>query len=251
MAGALGWSPSKVSRIEHGSVKATTTDIRRLLDLYEVAAGDRPALLALARQGAQLGWWHEYSDVLPEAFGSFVDLEAEASAISNYEQSDIPGLLQTEDYARAQLRAGQFTDSDAEIERRVEARIARQDLLYREHPPRLVFVLDESAVRRLVGGAEVMRKQLQQLIDFSSMLTVMIGVVPYSAGAHAAPISFALFDFDGEDPTVVYCGLLGGSLYVEKPEAIAMYRAAFEAVLAAACSPAESARLLATIAKEM
>lgn len=251
MARALGWHPSKLSRIEHGETRTTTTDVRKLLDLYDADEQERTGLVALTREAGLPGWWHEYNSVLPRDFGSFIDLEREATVISTYETADVPGLLQTEPYARAQLRAGRFTDSDEEIERRVEARMARQELLNRRHPPRMRFVMNEGAVRRLVGGAKVMRGQLARLIEIGGSLMTSVAVVPYVAGAHAATVSFALFDFDGDDPPIVYSELLGSSVYVEKPEAVTLYRAAFDDVLAAALSPVESAALMADIEKEL
>lgn len=245
------WSTSKISRLENGTNKPSSSDVRRLLDYYDVADEDRPAMMALCREAQQLGWYHEYNDVLPEGFGAFVDLEQHATLINTWEESRIPGLLQTETYARCQLRSGLISDEE-EIDRRIEARMARQEIFTRAPcPPRMRFVFGEAAIHQQVGCAEVMHRQLAQLLDISDRLTVSLGVVPFSAGPHAAMVGFTLFEFDAEeDPPTGYVELLTGSVYVERSDSVAMYRAAFENASAAALSPAESARLIEAKMKE-
>lgn len=240
------WSKSKLSRLETGMSKPSSTDIGRLLDYYGVSrdSGERRELMALCREAQQLGWYHEYTDVLPERFNEFIDQEEQAAAIDTWEEARLPGLLQTSDYARAQLRGGLIVDEE-EIERRVEARIARQEIFERTPAPRMRFVVGEAAIRQQVGGPGVMHEQLKHLLKVADRLGVSLGVVPFTAGPHAAIVSFTLFDFDAEeDPPTAYVELLTGSVYVEKPEGVAMYRAAFDSVNAAALSPAESVKLI-------
>lgn len=251
VAARFNWSQSKVSRIEVGRQKAKPPDVRRLLDLYEVTGDEREALVTLAREAQQEGWWHQYSRVLPEDFGSFIDLEHEAAFIGWVEQNSVPGLIQTEDYVRAQLRTGDEATDDDDVERRVDARMGRQTILRRDRPPKLQFVIDEGVTRRLVGGRTVMRAQLQRLLDVADMLNVSLQVMSFEAGAHHSPGSFVLFDFEDDDPSVVYASLLGSSVYVEKVRAIAMYRAAFIDERAASLSPAASVDRIAAVMKEL
>lgn len=250
VAAAMGWSEAKFSRIETGHQQVKHTEVRRLLDHYDVTGEGRAALMALARDAQQIGWWHEYSDVLPEGFSAFLDLEHEASSISNYEEILIPGLLQTEDYARALLRTGQVTDNDDDVERRLEARTGRQDILRREHPPQMRFVVSEAAIRQQVGGPAVLRAQLARLLELGEMLTVTLQVVPFTTNGHAATTSFVIFEFT-DDPTVVYLDLIRSSLYVEKPAAISGYVDALADDRGEALSPKASDGLIAQIMKEL
>ena len=162
-AGALEWDPSKLSRVEGLQRGIIVRDVRRLLDLYQVTdEAQREALFELARQARQRGWWQAYADVMPSEYATLIGLEAEAAEIRTYQPELVHGLLQTEDYARAVIRAGRPGDTAAEVDRRVEIRMTRQQILDRDDPPRVRVVLNEGAVRRLVGGREVMRAQLAQ-----------------------------------------------------------------------------------------
>lgn len=247
----MGWDRSMLSKIEHGERRVQPKDLRKLLDHYGADDHDRAGLIALNGETAAPNWLHEYTKDLPEDFGAFLDCERHASVISEYSQIHIPGLLQTPEFARVQMRSSQLTDSDEEIESRLEARMARQAILDREHPPRVRWVLEESAIRRLVGGPDVMRDQLAHVLDIADRLTNSLVVVRYAAGTHAAATSsFVMFDFDQEDPTVVYHELLTSSVYIDRQQATARYQAAFESALTAALSPAETKRLIETVMKE-
>jgi len=159
VARRLEWSPSKVSRIETGQSRVQTGDVRDLLEVYGITDETTcDALVQLAREARRRGWWTRYSDVLGS--GTYVGLEAEASALHTYESMFIPGLLQTEDYARAVIRAGQARPDPETLERRVMARMARQEIFTRSDPPEIWAVLDDPVVSRPVGGADVMREQL-------------------------------------------------------------------------------------------
>ena len=160
-AAALEWDPSKLSRVEGLQRGIIVRDVRRLLDLYQVSdETQREALFELARQARQRGWWQAYADVMPSEYANLIGLEAEAAEIRTYQPELIHGLLQTEDYARAVIRSGRPGDTAGEVDRRVEIRMTRQQILDRDGPPRLRVVLNEAAVRRMVGGPDVMRAQL-------------------------------------------------------------------------------------------
>src|SRR5579859_1114077 len=175
---AIRGSHSKISRMEHGRVGFKERDIADLLTLYGVGEGsERDALLKLASGSNLPGWWQSYSDILPHWVEPYFGLEAAASFIREYELQFVPGLLQTEAYARAVIRLGTSASED-EVARRAEARISRQELLRRDHPPKLWAVLDESALRRAIGGAEVMREQLRHLIDMCDHPAVTLQILP-------------------------------------------------------------------------
>ena len=186
-AGALEWDPSKLSRVEGLQRGIIVRDVRRLLDLYQVT-GDagREALFELARQAKQRGWWQAYADVLPSEYADLIGLEAEAAEIRTYQPELIHGLLQTADYARAVIRAGRPGDTAADVGRRVELRMTRQQILDRDDPPRLRVIVNEAAVRRVTGGPDVMRAQLAALAAERERSNVTVQVLPFTAGEHPA-----------------------------------------------------------------
>src|SRR5690348_14301687 len=164
-AGVIRGSHSKISRMEHGRVGFKERDIADLLTMYGVTDGDeREALLNLAREANTPGWWQGYSDILPHWVEPYFGLEAAASFVRNFELQFVPGLLQTEDYARSLIRLGNLPSED-DILRRVQARISRQEILRRQEPPRVWAVLDQAALVRPIGGRAVMRAQVSHLID--------------------------------------------------------------------------------------
>src|SRR6516162_5559143 len=195
-------SHSKISRMEHGRVGFKERDIADLLTMYGVTDGDeREALLKLAREANTPGWWQGYSDILPHWVEPYFGLEAAASFIRNYELQFVPGLLQTEGYARALIRLGNAATED-DVMRRAEARLSRQEILSRETPPRLWAVMDEGALRRSIGGKAVMREQLR----------------PFQIGAHPAMGGpFTILRFSEPDlRDVVYIEQLTSALYLDK-----------------------------------
>lgn len=177
----LECSASKISRIETGHVGVTPRDARDMLELYGVRGDEQEALVQLAREARKRGWWHAYNEVFT---GAFVGLEADASSLRAFQALLVPGLLQTERYARAVIHAMRPDAADAEIERRVAARMTRQRLLSDPSPPEYWAVVDEAVLRRVVGGAEVMAEQLGRLADVAQLPHVTIQVVPFGAGAH-------------------------------------------------------------------
>src|ERR1039458_1718137 len=185
-AEAIRGSHSKISRMEHGRVGFKERDVGDLLTLYGVTdTEERAALLNLAREANTPGWWHTYSDILPAWLEAYVGLEAAASVLRTYEVQLVPGLLQTEEYARALIRQGSAA-SEEEIARRGELRGSRQEILRRPDAPQLWAVVDEGALRRPVGSTEVIRGQLKHLIEVADHPAVTLQVLPFQVGAHAA-----------------------------------------------------------------
>jgi transcriptional regulator with XRE-family HTH domain len=231
-ATSIRGSHSKISRIEHGRVGFKERDIADLLTLYGVGPGDeREALLNLAREANTPGWWQGYSDILPHWVEPYFGLEAAASSIREYELQFVPGLLQIEEYARAVIRLGTVTSED-EVHRRARARMSRQEILNRENPPKLWAVLDEGALRRIIGGPQVMRAQLEHLIDMCDHPAVTLQILPFSAGAHRAMGGpFTILRYTEPDlRDVVYIEQLTSALYLDKPTEVDSYLEVIEEV---------------------
>jgi transcriptional regulator with XRE-family HTH domain len=250
---AIRASHSKISRIETGRVGFKDRDIVDLLTLYGVTEEQECAAMRdLARRANAAGWWHDYSDVLPSWFEAYVGLEEAASQVRAYEVQFVPGLLQTEDYARAVTLLGHAGAPAAEIDRRVRLRMARQDVLARPAPPNVWFVLDEAVLRRSLGSAAVMRDQLRHLLTMAERPNLTIQVVPFDAGGHAAaggPFSILRFA-DPDLPDVVYLEQLTSALYLDKPEALRSYLLVMDQLCMKAATPADSARMIAKILRK-
>ena len=242
----LEWANSTLFRIETGRTKPQPRSVRELLGLYGVTGPEKEGLIQLAREARQPGWWHSFRDVLPNPYEVFIGLEAEASSIRWFEPLMVPGLLQTPDYARAMIRGGPQELDPAEIDRRVEVRMARQGILARQDRPRLWVVLDEAALHRIVGGAETMHQQLAHLVTLSDQGKTTIQVLPFNAGAHAGTTGpFVLLQFaDPVDPDVVYLETIPEGLYLEGPNDIQAFMLAFDRLLAAALHPDDSISLI-------
>jgi transcriptional regulator with XRE-family HTH domain len=253
VAEAMEWSRARVSRIETGKVLPRSYDVRNLLDLYDVHGEERERLLQLARDARrQTGWWYSYLDVMPEGFDMFVVLESEASSIRTYEPQVIPGLLQTEAYARAVFEARE-SDTTEEIDRLIEVRMERQVVLTRDDPPEFWAILSEAALRARVGSDVVMRDQLGHLVAASKIPGLAIQVIPLSRGAHPAMSSgpFVVLGFsDPDDSDIVRLETLTGGAYVEDESAIARYTLIYDHLRAAALPPKESRALISSVARE-
>jgi transcriptional regulator with XRE-family HTH domain len=252
VAGKLKWPGSKISRIENRQVGISTRDLRRLLDLYQVEdRAYREQLLEMARRATERGWWQSYSGLLP-ALGNLIGLEAEAATIRVYEPELVPGLLQTADYARAVIRAGYQADTMEEIDRRVEIRLERQEVLTRADPPppKVSVVLNEAVLARRVGGPEVMRAQLEHLMRERDRANIVIQVLPFSGGEHPAMVGpFTMLTFlDPADPGVVNVENVLGALALEQPEEIRAYEEVWSALQARAVSPDDSRAVIKTYA---
>jgi len=233
-------SHSKISRMEHGRVGFKERDVADLLTLYGVTDGEeRAALLNLARDSNTPGWWHAFSDILPTWLEPYVGLEAAASIMRTYQIQWVPGLLQTEGYARALLRTGYPGVSDEEIGRRGELRISRQEILGRPGAPQLWAVIDEGALRRPMGGREVMREQLQHLIKMAEHPAVTIQILPFGVGGHSGGGGpFTILRFAEPDlQDVIYIEQLTSALYLDKPAEVDRYLEVMEQL----CLQAEAA----------
>jgi transcriptional regulator with XRE-family HTH domain len=241
-------SRSKISRVEHGRVGFKERDVADLLTLYGVTDEQvHRRMLGLAQQANSPGWWARYGDVLPDWFETYVGLEQATSLIRTYELQFVPGLFQTREYARAVTVLGNRAASAEDIERRVSLRMSRQQILTRaDSVPRVWAVIDESALRRPLGGREVMRAQLQHLIELTESPQVTLQIMPFDRGGHsAAGGSFAILRFAESDlPDIVYIEQLTGALYLDRPEEIDHYREVMNSLSAEAETPAESERQL-------
>jgi transcriptional regulator with XRE-family HTH domain len=250
----LECSASKISRVETGRVSVSPRDVRDMLSLYGVDPQRLDSLVQLARESRQKGWWHAYSDTIQPRFATYVGLEDAASEIRTYEVNLVPGLLQTEDYARSVISAGNLTSSPEAAERWVALRMARQPMLLSGHnPPQLWAVLDEAVLHRTVGGPGLMRLQLEHLVDVASRPNVAVQVIPYSAGAHPGMGKpFVILSFpERADPDVIYLEDLTSTLYLEDVDEVDRYNVLFNHLRATALSFEESAALMTSVAKEL
>jgi transcriptional regulator with XRE-family HTH domain len=242
VAEKLECSPSKVSRMETGHRGASARDIRELCDLYDVDDEQRQHLMTLASEGKQRAWWSPLG--LP--YSTYVGLEAEADSISDFGLGTLPGLLQTPDYARAVVRAVAPQLPPDVVEQRVNGRIARQQALTSDDPPRFEAVIDESVLRRVVGGPAVMAEQLSRLLEVSGYPNVSLRVIPYEAGAlPAVNNKFILLRFDTPAiPDVVFVEGLTGDLYLDDPEDVEEYSMTFSSLLELAASDSETREII-------
>lgn len=254
-AEAIPTSASTVRRMERpeGGLKAVT--VKAALMAYGITdPAEIAAFLNLARDASTPGWWHGYDDVLPAWFGTAVGLEEAAAMIRSYDPQWLPGLLQTPDYARAAVRTGFPDAAEEEIERRVELRLARQQILDRPSPPRLWAVIDEAALRRPAAttGPQVMRDQIGKLIEAAAQPNVTLLILPFSAGLHPAMYGpVRLFRFGAEQPDIVCCESPTGAQYLDKPAETARYVQILDRASAQAAPPADTPATLTQIRKEI
>ncbi|MGQ0772969.1 MAG: helix-turn-helix domain-containing protein [Pseudonocardiales bacterium] len=239
-------------RIETARARPQLRTLATLLTLYGVEAEQRDYLTILCRDAAEQGWLRPYHSDLPEQYTAYISFEAEAAGVRNYESMFIPGLLQTEDYARAVIRGVLPMASPQKIDDRVQARIERQQVLTKDSPLKLWAIVDEAALRRLVGGAEVMRAQLRHLLDSTSSPHITFQVIPYGAGAHAGmPGAFVVMDFtDPMDTDLIHIDSMAGDLFLESDADIKRYNFIFDNLRAIALSPDSSATQIAEVANE-
>ena len=240
----LECSASKISRIETGHVGVTPRDVRDMLEVYGVDDDEREALVQLAREARKKGWWHAYNEVFT---GSFVGLESDASFLHTHQALLVPGLLQTEAYTRAVIRAIRPDSAEDDVELRVRARINRQKLITEEsNPPEYWAVLDEAVLHRVVGGPEAMREQLKKLVELASLPHVTLQVVPFSAGSHAGMEGpFLILGFPEQaDPDVVYVENTTSGVYLEQQEDVHRYTLMFDHLRAAALKPDDTVEMV-------
>jgi transcriptional regulator with XRE-family HTH domain len=244
--------PATLYRIE--TARARRPQKRTLLAIlafYGIDDQAQEELLALSREADRQGMLLPYHDELPEEYATYIGFEGEARTIATYESLFVPGLLQTEDYARAVVTGVLPAASADEVEQRVRVRIDRQALLNTADPPRFWAVVDEAALRRAVGGAKVMSAQLARLAEAAAKPNITVQVIAFSAGAHPGmPGSFILLDFpDPADPAVVYIDSMAGDLFLEADAEIRRYRAIFDSLRAIALAPADSRQLLTDLGR--
>lgn len=249
------WSAPKLSRIETAAQGIKTSDVNQLCDLYDVSAEKREALLALTRTARQRGWWDAYADTIHTDYAAYIELEAEAKSLRCYDALVLNGLLQTSEYAHEVIRVGlmQFAPP-AEVDRRVEVRGTRQSLLHDREPAplRLWSIIDEAALRRIIGGPEVMARQYRHLLDLTERPNVMLQVLPFASGAHAVPTgTFAHMDFPGRHmPDIVYLDGLTSALYIEDDTQVHTYSLAFNQLAMTALGADESRHMISKLAKD-
>lgn len=259
-AGLMEWSESKLQRLETGNAeKIRVLDIRELCRIYDFDDEFSAALAGLAQQASVKSWWHEYEDLVPDGFNVYVGLEASARALITYQPDLIPGLLQTADYARV-LIGDYWPDAEPDaLDRRVQLKLRRQSLLTRKRTPATFdLVVHETALRRLVGSPRVMSAQLRRVADLSTMPTIAVRVLPFSAGVPTGHTvgPFVILDFGRDtvgkpvEPTVVYLENFLGDLYLEKQASVDRYLEAYQALQRSALDEPASRDLLRKAAKE-
>ena len=259
-AEALEWSEAKIWRIETGQTSMRSLDVEQICRVYGAPDDLREALMGLAKETKGRGWWHAYGDVIPDGFDLYIGLEESASQLCSYSSELVPGLLQTEAYARTLIRADNAGVSDEEIERRVHVRIARQALLTRvTATPTIEVMLNEAVLCRPVGGTAVMADQLETLAEVADHPNVSIRVIPFKAGLHhglmTGPFVILRFPTNGDgreaEPPTVYVDNITGALYLDKPHEIERYHGVFQAIHGVALNDEQSKRRILIAAREL
>lgn|SRR5690625_338836 len=252
VAAKFGWSPGKVSKMETTETKRINpSDLDKLLDLYGVKdAPQREAMQALAKDARQRGWWSKYKEVFTDK--ALPDFEAEASLIQTFQTQMVPGLLQTPEYTEALLKGGPCTAPEV-IERKVEARMARRDILTGTDPARLRAVIDEAALRRAIGSTSILKGQLAHLLYMAQMPNVSVQVLPFHVGSHAALCApFTILDFpDPLDLPIVFIETASDGLFLEEPGEVEKHSATFGDAQGSALSPSASAGLITDALKSL
>jgi hypothetical protein len=253
-----GWtiraSESKISRMELGRVGFKERDVTDLLKLYGIEdPAEHERLLALTREANAPSWWQAYGDVLDTWFQNYLDLEQAAELIRTYEVQFVPGLLQTDAYARAVIRLGHDNAGPGEIDRRAKLRMTRKELLRRPDAPRLWAVLDEAVLRRPIGGYPVLREQIMSLLEDCDSQAIRLQVMPFRAGGHAAAGgAFSILRFPHEElPDVVYIEHLTSGLYLDKRDEVDHYSAAIGRLFIEALPPGQTPDFLLNVLREL
>ncbi|MFD9255351.1 helix-turn-helix domain-containing protein [Streptomyces bottropensis] len=244
-------SQSKISRLENGRRSISQRDVRDLCGVYEVE--DQrvvDSLMQMAKDSRQQGWWHAFGDV---PYSVYIGLETDAASLRVYDPQVVPGLLQTRPYAEALIAGALPETTPADIDKRVQVRLRRQERISApESPLRLWTVLDESALRRVVGNRSLVREQLEHLVEQSQLPHVTVQVIPFDMGAHPGLNGqYAILEFpDASDSSVVYIEGVTSDLYLEKPADVQKYSVMYEHLRAQALNVDQSRQLIADIAKD-
>ena len=248
VAQQLGWSASTLNRMETGQRAISAEDVSALLVVYGVTGPDRDRLLDAARDSDHPGWWETAPTGLPEQLPALIGFESQATRIIDVSLVLIPGLLQTPEYARAVMDAAGVPRVDAET--RVATRLGRQVVLSRPDPPQFTAILDESALRRPIGGRAVMAYQLRHALRVAERPNVTIQVIPYNCGAHASLTgSFLILEF-AKAQTIVHLEHTGSSLFVDAPEKVGPFVSAVDTLRDTALDSRRSAEFIASVAVE-
>ncbi|MFS0696246.1 helix-turn-helix domain-containing protein [Streptomyces nitrosporeus] len=244
----LGFSQSKMSRIESGDVRVSRTDLKALLALYEVTDEQQiAAFLEAAKDARSRGWWIAYEDALPREYRDFIALEGTATGIRTFEGMIVPGLMQTPEYTRHIITAGPAVLPPGHVDSLIKVRMERQSILDGEQPPKIWVIVTEGALRQVVGGHAVMLDQLHHLTRLAERSSITLQVLPFEAGAHAGvQSSFWLFDFP-TDPSIACVANLTGTLFMDRPGQLKAFSDAFDNLRASALSPADSLRRITDI----
>jgi len=247
-------APATVRRMEMAEVSLKIPYLQLLLKSYGVSDEEAEAFVQLAEEANKPGWWQRFHDVLPDWFSMHVSLEGAAALIRSYEPHFVPGLLQTEEYARGVLKAGAIGQTRPEdIERHVALRVQRQDLLTREDAPRIWAVMDETALRRPIGGPEVMRAQIDKLLQATKLPNVTLQVIPFLSGPHPGTYGpFVLFRFAmPELPDMVYSEYLTGAIYLDARSEVATHLEVMDRMAAQAATAHRTKEILRDLRKEL
>ncbi|MFF5985568.1 helix-turn-helix domain-containing protein [Prauserella flavalba] len=239
-------SESKISRLELGRVGFKERDVTDLLTMYGIGdAEERASFLTMVKQSNNPGWWQKFNEYMPKWFDDYVGLEEAAARIQTYELQFVPGLLQTEDYARAIVTHGLPETANEAAEGRLALRMRRQRLLFRPNAPRLWAVIDESVLHRPIGGRDVLRKQLDQLLELTKMPHITLQVVPYERSGYAAEGAFTLLRFsEPELPNIAYIEHIAGGLYLDRPDEIELIGRSLDRLAVDAETPDRSRQML-------
>jgi len=251
VAERIGSTDTTVWRYETGQSRPRPSDVSALTEVYGVTGEARDSLIQMAVEARRRSWWHPHRQALKPGFDSYIGLEAEASLVRSYEPLVVPGLMQTEPYARAVIEATSVVQTPSTVEETVSVRIARQRLLHAGDPIHLVAVLDEAVIRRRIGGGDIMSEQLEHLVHLSALPNVEIRVVPFSAGAHAAMDGqFCLLSFPEPDaPDLLYLEQAASGDVPDDPEQVRRYASMFESLCEMALSQEASAAFIAQMAR--
>lgn len=250
---AIRGSESKISRLELGRVSFKPRDVTDLLTMYGVTdVEEREGFLGLVRASNEPGWWHRYTDLVADWFQDYLGLEESASRIQTFEVQFLPGLMQTEDYAKAIATRGWSQLASQRADRQVAVRIRRQELLARPDAPQLWAIIDESVLHRPIGGRRVMLAQIEHLLELTKRPNITLQIVPYPLSGYAAEGSFTMLRFaEPELPNVVYIEYLSGALYLDRQSETELYGRAFDRLTVDARTPDHSRQLLAKVRAEI